>query len=138
MRPLIVILTFLIFPCAIHAEETAKEMLIKMSGKISDEYSACAAYFDVASQVMGKENEIYAKKYKALQKESIGFAIGFAKMDQSIESPEKRVAESYKNAMYRMADVRKQGREPFAELIKEQSAYCPKLMEDPTVVIEKI
>ena len=138
MKPAIVVLAFLIAPGAIHADETAKEMLVKMSGKISDEYSSCAAYFNIASQVMGIENKKYAEKYEALQKESIAFAIGFAKMDQNTDSAEKRVAESYKDAMYRMADARKKGREPFAKLIKEQSAYCPKLMEDPTIVMEKI
>ena len=138
MKPFIFILTFLVIPGAVYAEETAKEALVRMSGKISDEYSSCAAYFDIASQVMGKENDAYARKYKALQKESIGLAIGFAKMDKNIDSAKERVKESYKNAMYRMADARKQGREPFANLLKEQSVYCPRLMEDPTVVMEKV
>ncbi len=50
---------------------------------------------------------------------------------------QEQVTESYKNEMYCMVDARKKGREPFAKSIKEQSAYCPKLMKNPTVVMEK-
>ena len=138
MKPLIVILAFLVFPGAAYAEETAQEALVRMSGKISDEYSACAAYFDVASKVMQEENKAYQEKYQALKNESIAFALGFAKMEKDDTAAADQVSESYKNAMYRMVDARKEGREQFADLIKEQSAYCPRLMKDPTVVMEKI
>ncbi len=138
MRPIIVILTFLVFPGAIYAEETAKEMLVEMSGKISDEYSACAAYFDIASKVMNEENKVYQEKFQALKSESIAFAIGFAKMKKDDTAAADQVSESYKSAMYRMVDARKESRESFANLIKEQSAYCPRLVKDPTVVMERI
>lgn len=138
MKPLTLILACVVFPGALYAEETAKETLVRMSGKISDEYSSCAAYFDIASKVMRGENKPYRDKFQALKSESIAFAIGFAKMKQSESSAQKRVAENYKKAMYRMDDVRKKGREPFKKLIKEQSDYCPRLIKDPTVVMEKI
>lgn len=138
MRLLIVILAFFTFSGAIYAEETAKEMLIKMSGKVSDEYSSCAAYFEIASKVMKEENSDYEKKYQALKRDSITFALGFAEMNQDKTTAKEQVNESYKKAMYRMVDAKKMGKEPFAKLLKEQSVFCPKLMKDPTVVMEKV
>lgn len=138
MKQIIVILAILILSGVIHAEETAKEMLVKMSGQISDEYSSCAAYFEIASRVMEHENKVYEEKYQALKRDSLAYAIGMAEMSQSKSVAEKQVTESYRNSFNIMAAAKKSGREVFASLIKEKSIYCPRLMEDPTVAMEKM
>ena len=138
MKKFISILVFLSVSGAVLAEETAEQMLVQMSGKISDEYSSCAAYFEIAYNVMKKENRTHAKGYENLKNESLAYAIGMAEMNQEKGSAKERVTKNYKASITELAAAKDMGREEFAKLFKDKSVYCPRLMKDPTVAMEKI
>jgi hypothetical protein len=121
------------------AQESAEEAMVRLSPQIAEQYSYCAAYFHIASEVMradGKKK--YAEGYAKLKDESLFYAAGMAKMKMSPDEAKRFADKRYQESIKTIAAAKDEGKESFGKLLKEKGEYCPKLLKDPGLALDEI
>lgn len=117
---------------AIPDEELKQEMMLK----VSQQYSQCAAYYEIAASVLQTTGTAGARDALKMKRDSLTYAISMSTESQAEKSAEEISDKDYADAIEEMHDLAKIDTAKFNSLLSNYRQNCRKAINDPSSFIE--